>query len=195
MRRAFFFACVVVCGLPAPAPADWVVTPFAGLKLGGQSNFVDLEREAGKRKFTFGGAGGWLGDGLLGLEVDFAYVPRAFQGGRGPGLVASSHVMTLTGTVLVAVPRRLTRDSLRPYAVGGLGLMHVGIDDVLGVFRVDSSIAGLAVGGGVIGPLSPRTSLRVDVRYLRNVSESDDPAFGATNLRFWRATAGVMLRY
>jgi opacity protein-like surface antigen len=194
MRRALLFACLVVCGLPAGAAADWIVTPFAGLKFGGETNFVDLEREAGKTKVAVGGAGGWLGDGVFGWEVDLAHVPRFFQRG-GAGLVASSHVTTLTGSVLVALPRRLTRESLRPYAVGGVGVMHVAIVDVLRVFKVDSTVAGLAVGGGVMGPLSRHASLRLDLRYLRNLTESDDPAFGATTLRFWRATAGVVLHY
>lgn len=188
-------AVLAVVGRPDEATADWIVTPFAGWKLGGQTNFVDLEREAGRTKLVFGGAGGILGDGVLGVEADVAVVPRFFQPGGRQGLVASSHVTTLMGAVIVTLPRRLTRESLRPYAVGGVGLMHVGIEDVLGIFTVDSTVAGLAVGAGVIGPVSARTSLRVDVRYLWNVSESDEPAFGATTLRFWRATAGLVLHY
>ncbi len=195
MRCPLVLACVVACGVPAPAAADWVVTPFAGVKLGGQTDFVDLEREAAKTKFTFGVAGGLLGDGLLGVEADLAYVVRAFQRGGRAGLVASSHVTTLTGSVLVTLPRRLTRESLRPYAVGGVGATHVAIQDVLGLFKVDRTLATLAVGGGVLGPLSARTSLRADVRYIRDLGAGGPDALGGTRLRFWRATAGVMLRY
>lgn len=183
--------------MPTAAEAGWIITPFIGLKFAGKTNFVDLEKGAGETKVTLGGSVGLLSDGVFGLEADFGYSPRFFQGAGSTGLVTRSNVTTFMGNVIVAAPLRVTRESLRPYAVGGLGLMHAGIDDVLHVFKVNSNLLGLVVGGGAIGPLTNTASLRFDLRYFKNLSKADGPllGFGATQLSFWRATAGVTLRY
>jgi opacity protein-like surface antigen len=197
VTRFVMLAWLVAWLTPASAAADWHLTPFIGLKFAGDTNLVDLEKAAGETKLLFGGSASLLGDGVLGVEVDFGYSPRFFQrAGRG-GLVRRSNVTTLTGSVIVAAPLRWTRQSLRPYLVGGLGLMHARIDDVLGVFRVDSNLLGLEVGGGVIGFLSDRTGVRLDIRHFKNLSQPGDEGvgFGTTRLSFWRASAGVVLRY
>jgi hypothetical protein len=180
---------------PAHAAAQWIVTPFIGLKMAGNTNFVDLDQGAGSTKLTFGGSAGVLGDGILGVEADFGYSPRFFETDRG-GLVFESTVTTLMGNVIVTTPRQLTRESLRPYVIGGLGLMRTTIDYVGGVFQVESNLLGLSVGGGAIGSITDRTSLRFDLRHFKNLSEEDAPVgFGTTRLSFWRATAGLTLRY
>src|SRR5262245_20610898 len=174
---------------------DWIVTPFAGFKIGGDTNFVDLDQGAGATKLMFGGSVGLLGDGILGIEADFGYSPGFFETDRSR-LVISSSVTTLMGQVIVTTPRELTRESLRPYVIGGLGLLHAGIHDVAGVFQVDSNLLGLSIGGGVIGPITARTSLRFDLRHFKNISKEDTTVgFGTTRLAFWRLTGGLMLRY
>lgn len=195
--RLLILASALTWLAPSPARADWIVTPFIGLKFAGATNFVDLEKGAGGTKLTLGGSVGVLGDGVLGVEVDLGYTPGFFEGADPTGLVVGSQVTTFVGNVILALPRSMTRDSLRPYAVGGLGLMHASIEDVLQVLRVNSNLLGLVVGGGAIGPLTNRTSLRFEVRYFRNLSKDEGPlvGFGATKLTFWRATAGVTLRY
>ena len=193
--RVVFFLWVMVWMPPAYASADWIVTPFAGLKIGGDTNLVDLDQGAGATKLTLGGSVGLLDDGVLGIEADFGYSPRFFETTRGR-LVFSSSVITLMGNVIVTTPRELTRESLRPYLIGGLGLMHATIDDVAGVFQVDSNLLGLSVGGGAIGGITARTSLRFDLRHFKNISKEDARVgFGTTRLGFWRLTAGLTLRY
>jgi hypothetical protein len=193
--RVVFFLWVMVWMPPAYAGADWIVTPFAGLKIGGDTNLVDLDQGAGATKLTLGGSVGLLDDGVLGIEADFGYSPRFFETTRGR-LVFSSSVITLMGNVIVTTPRELTRESLRPYLIGGLGLMHATIDDVAGVFQVHSNLLGLSVGGGAIGGVTARTSLRFDLRHFKNISKEDaQVGFGTTRLGFWRLTAGLTLRY
>ena len=97
------------------------------------------------------------------------------------------------GSVVAAVPRTVTRDSLRPYVVGGIGLIHIGIDDVAGILPVNSNMLGINVGGGAIGRLSNRTSVQFEVRHFRNVGEANITGFGPTSISFWRATVGVSL--
>jgi hypothetical protein len=193
--RVVLFFWVIVWTPPAYVGAQWIVTPFAGLKMGGDTNFVDLDQGAGATKFILGGSAGLLGDGLLGIEADFGYSPRFFETTRGR-LVVSSGVTTLMGNVIVAMPRELTRESLRPYFAGGVGLMRATIDDVAGIFQVNSNLLGLSLGGGAIGAVTERASLRFDVRHFKNISEDDaSVGFGTTRLGFWRLTAGVTLRY
>lgn len=183
--------------VPSPAHADLIITPFIGFKFAGATNLVDLEKGAGNTKLTLGGSVGLLGNGILGVEADFAHIPHFFEGDEPAGLVTSSQVTTLVGSVILALPRSMTRDSLRPYAVAGLGLIHASTEYTLQVLRINSNLLGLALGGGAIGPLTKRTSMRFEVRYCRNLTKDEGPlvGFGSTHLTFWRATAGVTLRY
>jgi hypothetical protein len=184
--------------LPATAArADWIVSPFVGLKFGGDTNIVDLESGVGQRKFTLGGAVGLLTDDILGLEFDIGYTSRFFEGGDPGILVVRSSVTTLMGNAIAAVPVRLTGRWLRPYIGGGLGLITAHIDDVQKIFPVNSNLFGANLGGGVFGPLSDTTSLRFDLRFFKNLSGEDEPIVrgATTRLSFWRATIGVSLRY
>ena len=145
---------------------------------------------------TVGGSAALLDDGMFGIEVDFGYSPRFFERKNSSGLIARSNVTTLTGNVMVAAPLSVSRDSLRPFVVGGGGLIHIGIQDVADAFPVSSNVVGINVGGGAIGPLTNRTSVRFEMRYFRTVTEDQDAAaFGPSRLSFWRAAVGVFLKY
>ena len=195
-RAAFCLAVVLFVLLPAPARAEWLVTPYAALKFSGATNFVDLERGAGDTKVIFGASGGWLGSGFLGVEGEFGYGPSFFTP-RAGALGVSSRVMTATVNVLVAAPLGLTRESLRPYLAAGFGMMDVSINDVLDIFDVDRTLPATSVGVGAIGAISERTSLRFDLRYFKSISNEDTGGvgFGSSRLSFWRAAAGVTFRY
>lgn len=186
---------LLLCAVPAPASADWLITPFLGLKFAGDSSFVELDGSAGATKLAVGASVALLSDGLFGIEADVAYVSRFFE--QGQDFIASSGVTTVTGNLMVAAPKRLTQYSLRPYLVGGVGLMRVDIDDVIALFDVDSNLLCLGVGGGAIGPLTERVSVRFEARHFRNLRSEEDEVvgFGNTRLKFWRATVGVFLRY
>jgi hypothetical protein len=83
--------------------------------------------------------------------------------------------------------------------VGGIGLLRTRIEDSRGVFDLDSNLLGLNVGGGAIGPLSDRVSIRFELRHFSNLTEPGEPAVTIdgepARLRFWRAAVGVSLRY
>ena len=102
------------------------------------------------------------------------------------------------GNVVVAVPKRVTKESLRPYASGGLGLMQPKAEDFLGVFPVDRSLLGMNVGGGVIGFITRRTGVRWDIRRFRTVKGKEDSgafANASARLSYWRGTMGLVIRY
>lgn len=138
-----------------------------------------------------------LGSGMLGIETDFAYGPRFFESDNRAGNVLSSRVITWHGSVIAAPPLSVTRESLRPYLTGGLGLNHAGINDLSGVFSVSDTSLAMNAGGGVIGLVSPRTGVRFEVRQFRSLQRDANALNAIRNPRlgFWRATIGVILRY
>jgi opacity protein-like surface antigen len=173
-----------------------MVTPFIGLKFAGKTTIVDLEQGASNAKMTLGASIAVLSDNIFGVEGELGHSPRFFERSTG-SLVARSNVTTLMGNVLFAVPRRITQDSLRPYAVAGVGLVHVNIEDLANLLGVNTNLLGITFGGGAIGHLTNRTSIRIDVRHIRNIKQVTDdnvPGFsGVTEISFWRATVGVAL--
>jgi hypothetical protein len=84
---------------------------------------------------------------------------------------------------------------LRPYAAVGLGLLHVGIKDVVNLLPANGNWLGLSVGGGAIGHLTTRTSLRFDIRHIRTLGSArgEVPAFREAEISYWRLTAGLAL--
>jgi Outer membrane protein beta-barrel domain len=188
------FVSSLIIAWPVAASADWFITPFIGAKFKASTSIVNLDQGASNTRLTWGVSVTILSDNIFGVEAEFGYSPRFFERSSGM-LVARSNVLTLTGNVLAAVPRSITRESLRPYAVGGVGLMHVGIADVADLFPVDTNLLGVTFGGGAIGRLTSRTSLRFEVRHFRNLTREDTDvvSIGPTRLSFWRATVGVSL--
>jgi hypothetical protein len=197
--RAAILSLVWLAGVPGRASAEWQLKPFLGVTFGGGTSFVDLEEASGHPNLAVGISGVLLGD-VLGVEVDLGDAPGFFQYGDRPlPLVVKSSATTLTGNLVVTLPRRLTEYSLRPYFAGGAGLMHVRIDDFLGFFRVTSTLPAMDVGGGVTGFLTKRLGVNWDVRYFRSVGGADEGraglSFGPEQLSFWRANMGLAIRY
>lgn len=188
----------MVCVSANRAGADWLFTPFLGGTFGMTTTFNDYELAEGSKHVIFGGSGAWLArDRILGGELDFSYSPHFFETGSRAGVVLSSNVGTFTASVIAAAPLSLTRESLRPYLVGGAGVIHATIEDVAGLSTVHDNLAGIALGGGVLGFLTRNTGVRFDLRHYRTFSRSQDPVSGTegTRLSFWRATVGVTIRY
>jgi hypothetical protein len=138
---------------------------------------------------------------VFGLEADFSrrssFFPAAKQ--QGAGIVRSSSVSTLTGNVTIALPRHLTEYTLRPYFVGGAGLMAVRIDQQLDVFDVTLNMKATDVGGGVTGFLTDRIGLNWDVRRFHSFGGGPELSFlrstGSPRLSFWRVNMALAIRY
>ena len=79
---------------------------------------------------------------------------------------------TLTGNVIIALPRNKTEYTLGPYFVAGLGLMHAHIEDVLGVLTVGRTMPAMDIGGGVTGNLSERIGLIWEGRYFSSIGQA-----------------------
>ena len=179
---------------PGSAAADWFITPLIGLKFAGDTTLADLDSGASNTKLTLGAITGWVDAGVLGFEADFGYSPRFFERSSGT-LVASSHVITIMGNVVLLVPQEITGDSLRPFISGGAGYMRIGIDDVAGLLPVNSNLFGFNIGGGATGRLTAISSLRFELRYFQSLTDAEEAVREGTSLSFWRAGVGLTLRY
>jgi hypothetical protein len=200
--RLLVLSAVLLAAAPAPARADWLLAPFAGIKFKGETTLFDLDTAADKRKLTFGGSVMWLGEGPFGIEGDVAFVPGYFKADVDIPLVQSARVATVMGNAVLTVPRPWIGESLRPYVSGGFGLVHAQMQDVLEKLAFRRTLGGFNLGGGAMGFVgrSRRTGVRWDLRYVRGAgalgSGSSRPAsFGSERLTFWRATMAVVFRY
>ena len=195
-RRVLLFTAAFLCAGRVDARADFLITPFIGSEFGGRTTLFDLDIGAASAKhWTFGGSAAWLSDQVLGVEGEFAMVPGFFENSSEAGLITNSRVTTLTGSVLAALPLSVSRESLRPYVAGGLGLIHATADDLIGL-NESGDWLGMQVGAGAIGLISERAGVRFDLRHFRALSR-DTTLRGerASKLSFWRVTVGVTLRY
>jgi len=198
---------------PGNAAAEWQIKPAVGVTLGGRTTFVDWEDAVGTPNLTVSVNGTLLGE-VFGLEADVSFLPGLFdRGGERLSLaqvsgnvvcdetcVTSSLVTTYTANVVIAVPRRLTEYSLRPYVVGGGGLMRVSVTEGPGFGLYDGvspvNIAALDVGGGVTGFLTDRLGLNWDLRWFRSLrGRQQGVSLGREKLSFWRASMAVAVRY
>lgn len=188
------FALGLLLAAAPRASAEWQIKPFVGVSFGGSTTFVDLEQAAGHSNAVIGVSGLLIGD-VFGVEADFGQAPGFFERG-GQHLVLDSSATTLTGNIVVALPRRLAEYTLRPYFVGGAGAMFVHIDDALGILNTSRSLKAMDLGGGVTGFLTPRIGVSWDVRYFRSIDKTFESglSFGSEQLSFWRANMAVAIR-
>jgi len=180
----------------AEASAEWQIKPFLGLSFGGETTLVDLEHGAGKVKVAAGLSALYLGD-VFGAEADIGHTPGFFEAGN-LRLVRDSSVTTTTGNIVIAVPRHLTQYTLRPYLVGGAGVIRARIQDELGVLQNPNDLPAIDIGGGVTGFLTNRIGIGWEGRYfhsIRGKTVGTGQSFGAEELSFWRANMSLALRF
>jgi hypothetical protein len=179
----------------APARADWNLAPFLGVKFGGATTLIDLEDQAGKKKFAYGGTVTWMGRGIVGVEGDLGVVQDHLKPDHG-GNVRSSHAISGMGNVVVTAPLGWTRDSLRPYVSGGLGFIRVRMDDAVNAFSYRRTLGGYNVGGGVVGFVTPFTGVKWDVRYFKGWGPAGEgTSLGSARVSYWRGTMSLVLKY
>jgi hypothetical protein len=186
----------VVMTVAVPAAAEWQLRPFLGLTFGGSTTLLDLDQGVGDPNVAFGASALLLGE-LVGVEADFGRAPGFFQSGQ-QNLVLQSSATTLTGNIVVALPRRMAEYSLRPYFVGGGGLMRATIDDAFNVLPVARTLAAIDLGGGVTGFVTERIGVSWEIRRFRSIggnAESQGLSIGGEQLSFWRANMALAIRY
>jgi hypothetical protein len=200
-RLAILLA-IFISGTASEARADWLITPFFGAAFGGRTILLTFEQGAESTQLIFGGQGAWLTDGIIGFEADFAYAPRYFETDKRAGILTGSYLLTLSGNAIVTLPLSVTREALRPYVTGGIGLMDGHLSDVADVLPEitepqERPSAAVNMGVGVIGFITRNTGARFDFRHVRSLDRDVDRLTlkRGTKLSFWRLTAGVAFRY
>jgi hypothetical protein len=197
MRRTGLLALGLLLVVRPAAAAEKQIRPLVGAALDGTTTFVDLENATRGPNGVLGFAAVLLGE-VVGIEGDVGWSPGFFQKGN-QHLVLHSGVTTVTGSLVVAMPRRLTEYTLRPYLVAGAGVMHVQIDDYFGILRVREDLPALALGGGAIGFITNRVGVAWDVRRLGSLKGSTGGTGvtigGAGRISFWRASMALAFRY
>lgn len=197
LRRTALAALMLV-GLAASAQAqDIFAVPYAGVKFGGDTSIFDLEFAADKKSFTMGGSIVVLGNGVLGYEADFGYMPNFFKNEASPPVYKpGSYVIDLTGGVIFALPEGVTGGGLRPYAVLGVGLVNTQAADVLEIFQVRRTVPAFKIGIGAQALLlTNNVGIRFDLRHVRSFT-GDDGSLARVGRRisYSRFTLGLLLR-
>ena len=181
---------VAAAGMAAPASAraDTVFTPFMGRSFG-KSDRVKVT--------TIGASLASMIRGGFGFELDFG---RTSEAVGSAAFAENSRVTMLMGNMIVGFPY----GRFRPYVVGGLGWLRTEVLSA-GVAARNGGL-GLDAGVGFLGFLSGNVGVRVDLRYVRSVTKDDletlrlPESFGLADfltedLSFWRASAGLALRF
>lgn len=188
MRSRHVAAMLVALTLVGATPvrADGFITPFVGFNFSGDSaNCVSLSNCEEKR-LNWGVSIGKIG-GIFGFEEDISYAPSFF--GRTPA--GDNAVLTVMSNLLIAVPA----GPVQPYGLIGIGLVrpHARLDAAS--LATDKNALGYDIGGGVNVFVAPHLGVRGDVRHLHTLQDITLLVFSGARLDFWRASAGLTLRF
>jgi hypothetical protein len=99
---------------------------------------------------------------------------------------------------MLTLPRRVTEYTLRPYLVGGFGLLRASTEDLVGALSITENLPAFDVGAGVTGFLTQRVGVSWDVRYFRSIGGPETTgatSVGMPRLSFWRANMALAIRY
>jgi hypothetical protein len=165
-------AALLVLSLAAPARADVTLTPFIGGLFGGNLGII--------KKAAYGVSLAAMGAGVFGAEFDFSWSPNAFN---------NATEANVTGNVIVGIPIGGTHGaSVRPYVVGGGGLLRATAKQSDFVAPINSKDFAWDMGGGVLATFNKHIGVRGDIRYFHSNSASNE-------YKFWRGTGGVAFKF
>jgi opacity protein-like surface antigen len=192
IRRLVLVGALLAVMAPAEARADWLLTPFVGANVGGDTV---------KTQTNFGGSAAWMGKGVIGWEFDAGWAPDFFDTGANTSstLINKTSVSTYMFNVILGAPvGGQSGMGVRPYASAGIGAIHSKAGSDLGLVDVSNTDFGWNVGGGAMGFFSDHVGIRGDVRFLQSVKNDlkDNALFTNTGrFGFWRVTGGVVFRF
>ena len=190
IRALLILASAVLLLAPAAASGQPYLTAFVGGNFGGDSG-VSLDQSIDDTsKLSFGARLG-AGLGIFGGEIDVGYTPDFF--GKGT-MFDSSGVLTVMGNVVIGVPL----GPVRPYVLGGLGLVRRTVDYASGAGQdsVTDSRAAYSVGGGVSLFFSRHVGFNADLRYFRNFSTGNSVLdLSNESFNFARGSLGVTFKF
>jgi opacity protein-like surface antigen len=182
-------------GAASAARADGYISPFVGANFGGSADDGSLSEAAGDvKKFTYGFNLGWMGAGVFGVDLDFAYT-RDFFGDDDS--VDGNSVLTLIPNLILGVPfGGQTGGGFRPYGTAGIGMITRNLeldgDDVF-----EGSDWAFSFGAGAMIFFSDSVGIKGDYKYIRAFDLDDIGDVLTRGDEFWfnRANIGVVFRF
>jgi len=201
MLKTIVRTTVLVLGMTlaaaSTAKADGYISPFFGWNFEGSAGEEDLGDAVGDaNKLTYGFNLGWMGAGVFGVDLDFAYTRNFFGDDES---VEGNSVLTLIPNLILGIPfGGQTGGGFRPYGTAGIGLikrnLELGDDDVF-----EGGDWAYSFGGGAMIYFSDSVGIKGDYRYIRgfNLDDLDLGDLFERDDKFWfnRATVGVVFRF
>ena len=160
---------------PTTATADGLFTPFVG---GAMS------------QTTWGLSIAGMGREAIGFEFDLGFTPDFFAEEESE---TKNNLITLMGNLIAGVPI----GSVRPYAVGGIGLLRSRITSASDIIEVNRNDFGVNFGAGVLAFFGDSLGVRGEFRYFRSLEDVGDGLidFELGRFEFWRGSVGIVFRF
>ena len=211
MKKILIVAALALTLAPSTARADWLFTPYVGGIFGGLAS----------GNTTWGGALGWMGDGIFGAEADLGFnLNNNIFNSDDADLLGvdrdflEANVTTLMGNALIGYPFGGTDGNFNPYIVGGIGWFRIKTKTEDDFFESTDNKFGMDLGAGAFGFVNDSWGFRGDVRWYYSfeqpdldfdlldagvVNRVDVPTVSLLPIdidrHFWRATGGVTFRW
>ena len=193
--RAIGTVLVVMTLAPMPARADTLFIPFFGVNVGGDSG-KKFSEAFDTSQFNWGASLTFMGGGVFGVEGDFGFSPDFY----GKTDVGGSNVLTATGNLVIGIPFGGQHGfGIRPYGLGGAGLLRSKSDFGTGVAEIDENDLTWSAGGGVLLFFGTRAGIRFDIRYFKTFDDLEilgvPIAQSPGKVDFTRTSLGFVLRF
>jgi opacity protein-like surface antigen len=192
--RFALFAGFALVAAPAPAAADFLVTPFfAWARTPAEKN------GAGGQFHPGGGVGVDWTNGSLIAGGEIGYTAGFFDPPENTfDLIQTSHMFTIGGEVGVTRPPASER-RFYPYATAGVGILRQQARDRAGLVDATRDDWAFNIGGGARLMFTDYFGVRGDLRYFRDLQspgdQTSDLVAALDKLAFWRVSAGIVLRF
>jgi len=176
--------------MPRAAAAQGFINPFFGWNFGGDAKCLEITG-CEEHMTNWGVSFGALGP-VFGFEEELGYSKNFF--GEAP--TYGSDVFTLMSNVIINAPIPV----VRPYAIGGVGLMRSHVEPTAGSILSASAANnsfGWDVGGGVIVGGS-HFGVRGDIRYFHTFQDLEFAGINLAageKLNFGRAAVGLFFKF
>ena len=189
-RHAFLLGFCLLSVLVAPRDvrAQGFIAPFVGFDFGGDSGCQTASGCEDKNS-NIGVAIGSMGS-AIGFETDIGYARNFFGDVEGQ----KSSVLTVMSNLMI-IPKI---GPVRPYVLGGLGLMKTHVQlTAPALLEMKNNSFGWDMGAGVMVLFGGHIGLRGDVRKISSFQEREILGFTLSNqkLSFQRASAALVLAF